>query len=204
MSKTSSKSSPVIASPLSILFLIFFIKVLVQQSFALFILGKQKLATGFVSNCSSSICDTIKIYSNDPSVRYQIQEFLGATTNWIVDKGSNFLLSVPQMVIGLFISFVSMYYFLKDGKFEPKVIGTFEQYPIRLAWAATIHKCQGQTFEKAIVDFDSGAFAHGMTYVALSRVKSLDGLNLIRPIKSSDIKFDDRIYKFQNTVELFN
>ena len=94
---------------------IFFIKVLVQQSFALFILGKQKLATGFVSNCSNSICDTIKIYSNDPSVRYQIQEFLGATTNWIVDKGSNFLLSVPQMVIGLFISFVSMYYFLKDG-----------------------------------------------------------------------------------------
>lgn len=95
-------------------------------------------------------------------------------------------------------------YFLKDGKFEPKVIGTFEQYPIRLAWAATIHKCQGQTFEKAIIDFDSGSFAHGMTYVALSRVKSLDGLNLIRPIKSSDIRFDDRIYKFQNSVELFN
>ena len=43
-----------------------------------------------------------------------------------------------------------------------------------------------------------------MTYVALSRVKSLDGLNLIRPSKSSDIRFDDRIYKFQNTVELFN
>ena len=95
-------------------------------------------------------------------------------------------------------------YILKDGKFEPKVIGKFEQYPIRLAWAATIHKCQGQTFEKAIIDFDSGSFAHGMTYVALSRVKSTDGLFLIRPVKISDIRFDNRIYKFQKTVELFN
>ena len=95
-------------------------------------------------------------------------------------------------------------YYIKNGKFEPKVIGTFEQFPIKLAWAATIHKCQGQTFEKAIIDFDSGSFAHGMTYVALSRVKSIDGLYLIRPIKFSDIRFDERIYKFQKTVELFH
>ena len=94
-------------------------------------------------------------------------------------------------------------YIVKDRKFEPKVIGKFEQYPIKLAWAATIHKCQGQTFEKAVIDFDSGSFAHGMTYVALSRVKSLDGLHLVRPIKFSDVRFDERIYKFQKTVELF-
>ena len=94
-------------------------------------------------------------------------------------------------------------YFIKNKKFEPKVIGKFEQYPIRLAWAATIHKCQGQTFDKAIIDFDSGSFAHGMTYVALSRVKSIDGLHLVRPIRFSDIRFDERIYKFQKTVELF-
>ncbi len=101
---------------------IYFIKVLVQQSYALFILGKQKLAMGFLAGCTSSICDTLRIYSDDPSVRYQIQEFLGATTNWIVNKGSNFLLSVPQMVIGLFVSFVSMYYFLKDGnRFVQKI-----------------------------------------------------------------------------------
>jgi len=95
-------------------------------------------------------------------------------------------------------------YDLKDGKFEPKVIGTFRQFPVKLCWAATIHKCQGQTFEKAIIDLDTGSFAHGMTYVALSRVKSLDGLYLIRPIKVSDIRFDKRIYNFQKTVELFN
>ena len=93
-------------------------------------------------------------------------------------------------------------YLIKDKKFEPQVIGTFEQYPIRLAWAATIHKCQGQTFERAVIDFDSGSFAHGMTYVALSRVKSIEGLNLIRPIKLSDIRFDERIYKFQDSIEL--
>ena len=95
-------------------------------------------------------------------------------------------------------------YYIKGKKFEPKVVGTFEQYPIRLAWAATIHKCQGQTFEKAVIDLDTGAFAHGMTYVALSRVKTIEGLNLIRPIRFSDIRFDDRIYNFQKTVELFN
>ena len=95
---------------------IFLIKILVQQSFALFILGKQKLALGFFTGCESSFCDTLKIYGNDPAVEYQIQEILRASTNWVIERGSNFLLSVPQIVIGLFISFISMYYFLKDGK----------------------------------------------------------------------------------------
>ncbi|NQV91501.1 AI-2E family transporter [Candidatus Woesearchaeota archaeon] len=93
----------------------YFIKVLVQQSYALFILGKQKLATGFLIGCTSSMCETLNMYSNDPAIAYQIQEVLRGTTNWVVEKGSNFLLGVPQIVIGLFISFVSMYYFLKDG-----------------------------------------------------------------------------------------
>ena len=82
------------------------------------------------------------------------------------------------------------------GKYEPKVIGTFTQFPIKLAWAATIHKCQGQTFEKAVIDFDSGAFSHGMVYVALSRVKSLSGLFLVRALKKQDIVFDKDINKF--------
>ena len=82
------------------------------------------------------------------------------------------------------------------GKYEPKVIGTFTQFPIKLAWAATIHKCQGQTFEKAVIDFDSGAFSHGMVYVALSRVKSLCGLFLVRALKKQDIVFEKDINKF--------
>jgi ATP-dependent DNA helicase PIF1 len=93
-------------------------------------------------------------------------------------------------------------YKLKEGKYEPEVIGTFEQFPIKLAWAATIHKCQGQTFEKAVVDFDTGSFTHGMTYVALSRVKSLEGLYLIREVQRKDMVFDKRINSFVKQYEL--
>ena len=88
------------------------------------------------------------------------------------------------------------------GKYEPKVIGTFKQYPIKLAWAATIHKCQGQTFEKVVVDLDMGAFSHGMTYVALSRVKSIEGLYLVRGVERRDVRFDKRVNKFVSQHEL--
>ena len=74
-----------------------------------------------------------------------------------------------------------------------EVVATFTQYPIKLAWAVTIHKSQGQTFEKAIIDLDKGSFAPGQTYVALSRVTSLDGLFLTRAINVSDVVFDQNI-----------
>jgi len=82
-------------------------------------------------------------------------------------------------------------------KIEEKVIGSFEQFPIKLAWAITIHKSQGQTFKNVIIDMGFGAFTHGQTYVALSRCTSLEGIILKRPIIYSDIIFDDRIYQFQ-------
>ncbi len=93
-------------------------------------------------------------------------------------------------------------YKLEGSKYEPIVIGTFKQYPIKLAWAATIHKCQGQTFKEAIVDFDNGAFSHGMAYVALSRVKSLKGLFLTRGLQKSDVISDSRISNFIAKNEL--
>ena len=67
-----------------------------------------------------------------------------------------------------------------NNEIEEEVIGTFFQYPLRLAWAITIHKSQGLTFDKAIIDTQS-AFAHGQTYVALSRCKTLEGIILSRP-----------------------
>ena len=92
---------------------------------------------------------------------------------------------------------------IKEKVYRPHVIGRFRQYPIKLAWASTIHKCQGQTFKRVIIDLDSGTFAHGMTYVALSRVKSIEGLSLVRKLSARDIKFDNRIYEYHKSIQLF-
>lgn len=86
----------------------------------------------------------------------------------------------------------------KEIKSEP--IGTFTQFPLKLAWAITIHKSQGLTFEKAIIDA-SGAFAHGQVYVALSRCKSLDGLVLRTPIPSHSIKSEQTLEDFHEQVQ---
>ena len=79
------------------------------------------------------------------------------------------------------------------------VVGTFKQYPLKLAWAITIHKSQGLTFEKAIIDANA-AFAHGQVYVALSRCKTLDGLVLSSPISFRSIKCDTRVVQFNHEI----
>lgn len=85
-----------------------------------------------------------------------------------------------------------------DGvpKIKSKVIGKFTQYPLKLAWATTIHKSQGKTYEKCVIDLGRGAFAHGQTYVALSRCRTLDGIILKRELRPRDIIIDDRVADF--------
>ena len=80
------------------------------------------------------------------------------------------------------------------------IVGSFSQIPLRLAWAITIHKSQGLTFEKAIIDAEA-SFAHGQTYVALSRCTSLEGLVLKTPITSSAIINDQTVSVFNESVE---
>ena len=79
---------------------------------------------------------------------------------------------------------------------KTETVGSFTQYPIKLAWAITIHKSQGKTFDRVIVDMGRGAFAHGQTYVALSRCRSFEGISLVRPLRKSDILMDRRIVQF--------
>lgn len=84
---------------------------------------------------------------------------------------------------------------------EEEVLGTFKQYPIRLAWAITVHKSQGLTFSRAVIDFTGGVFAGGQTYVALSRCTSLEGIQLKKPINRADVFVRPEIVSFS---ERFN
>jgi ATP-dependent DNA helicase PIF1 len=87
-----------------------------------------------------------------------------------------------------------------DG-IRQEITGTFMQLPIKLAWAITIHKSQGCTYDKVVVDLRRGAFAHGQTYVALSRCRSLEGLYLLGNIRPQDIIIDPVVTKFMKQVQ---
>jgi len=84
----------------------------------------------------------------------------------------------------------------KKNKIVSRVVGIFIQYPLRLSWAVTIHKSQGKTFDRVVVDIGQGAFAHGQVYVALSRCTSFEGLVLKKPIKKGHILMDYRVVRF--------
>jgi ATP-dependent DNA helicase PIF1 len=87
-------------------------------------------------------------------------------------------------------------FFIDGSKLQSEVIGTFTQYPVILAWAVTIHKSQGKTFENVIIDIGRGTFAHGQMYVALSRCTRLNGIVLKKPIQKNHIWMDYKVVKF--------
>lgn len=92
---------------------------------------------------------------------------------------------------------INRYYFDQATQsLETEPVGSFTQYPLRLAWAVTIHKSQGKTFDKVVLDVGWGTFSPGQTYVAISRCTSLDGLVLKRPVARKHIWTDERIVVF--------
>lgn len=95
---------------------------------------------------------------------------------------------------------IRYYYDPETRKIEEEVLSTFTQFPIRLAWAFTIHKSQGKTYNSVVVNMQGGAFAHGQTYVALSRCTTLEGLYLSQPIERDDIKIDPIVVSFMEQV----
>jgi hypothetical protein len=87
-------------------------------------------------------------------------------------------------------------FYVEDGLLQSKTIGTFTQYPLMLAWAITIHKSQGKTFDRVIIDVGRGAFSSGQVYVALSRCTTLDGIVLRKLLQKKHIWTDYRVVDF--------
>ena len=99
---------------------------------------------------------------------------------------------------------ISYKYNKNSKKIEEEVLGTFEQYPMRLGWAVTIHKSQGLTLNNVYIDLGRSAFASGQTYVALSRCRTLEGIKMARPLRKSDIIINPMIEEFYEEFFLQN
>lgn len=90
----------------------------------------------------------------------------------------------------------SFYFDKRAGAIASRSNGSFTQYPLKLAWAVTIHKAQGKTFDQVVIDIGEGTFAHGQMYVALSRATTLEGITLRKPIERQHIFTDKRVAEF--------
>lgn len=143
----------------------------------------------------------IMLANNDRNGRW-INGTVGKIVDIVTDKeGGDFLMielsgGEEVEVYPYTWEMYKFYFDEKTKKVDSKTVGSFTQFPVILAWAITIHKSQGKTFPKAIIDFDRGTFAHGQAYVALSRCVSLEGLVLKKKVEKKHILIDWKVSKF--------
>ena len=95
---------------------VFILKIVIQESYTIFLLLKQKLASGLFTECSSELCRAISEFIHSEFVSAQLKQIIGNATQWIIEKGSAFVLNIPHLVISLFVIFFTLFYFLKDGE----------------------------------------------------------------------------------------
>lgn len=88
----------------------------------------------------------------------------------------------------------------ENDRIQEQEVGSFKQFPLNLGYAMTIHKAQGKTLDAVVVDISRGAFAHGQTYVALSRTRSATDMHLLSPLRNRDVIFDNRVIDFINGI----
>jgi hypothetical protein len=126
-----------------------------------------------------------------------VREFIGETVRVEIRNGSS------SNIVDVGSHRWESYKYELDSateKISPSVIGSYQQIPLMLAWAVTIHKSQGKTMDEVNIDLSSGAFASGQVYVALSRCKTLAGIRLKRPIKLNDVRCEPEIKRFYEAL----
>ena len=134
--------------------------------------GQGRYYNGKIGHIQSVSADHIIVRCNDDDTSFRVEPSEWANSRYILDESTK--------------------------EIREEIEGTFRQYPLRLAWAITIHKSQGLTFEKAVIDAAS-SFAHGQVYVALSRCKTLEGLVLASPVNATAIISDDTVADFMHS-----